>query len=66
MLNHIAVPGSIFDRFGTGNKETLEIDGILDELRLFYERNYSSNLMSLVIVSRASLDELEAMTVKHF
>ena len=66
MLNHIAVPGSIFDRFGTGCKETLEVEGILDELRLFYERNYSSNLMSLVIVSRASLDELEAMTVKHF
>ena len=66
MLNHIAIPGSILDRFGTGNKETLNIDGILDELRLFYERYYSSNLMNLVLVSRASLDELEAMAVENF
>lgn len=66
MLNHISIPGSILDRFGTGNKETLNVEGILDELHLFYERYYSSNLMNLVLVSRASVDELEAMAVENF
>ena len=66
MYNHIAIPGSILDRFGCGNKETLNVDGILEELHRFYERNYSSNLMNLVLVSRASVDELEAMTVEYF
>lgn len=36
MKNYIAIPGSIKDRFSTGNAETLNIDGILDELRIFY------------------------------
>ena len=48
--------GSRLDRFSTGCLETLKIPNILDELKIFYENNYSSNLMSLVLVSRYSLD----------
>lgn len=56
--DHIAIPGSIFNRFSTGNLETLQIPGIMDHLKVFYESYYSSNLMNLVLVSRLSLDDM--------
>lgn len=59
--NHIARPGSILDRFGTGNAETLNIPDILKELKIFYRNNYSSNLMNLVLVGKHPIDELERM-----
>lgn len=64
--NHIARPGSILDRFGTGCSETLSIPGIMKELKSFYKENYSSNLMSLVLVGKHSLDEMERMAKGHF
>ena len=57
--SHIVIPGSRLNRFSTGNNETLRIPNIHDELRKFYSKHYSSNLMNLVLVSRLSLDELE-------
>lgn len=48
--SHIAVPGSIVNRFLIGNKESLQVPNILDHLKAFYEQNYSSNKMSLVLV----------------
>ena len=54
------------DRFSTGNLETLNVPGIMDELRKFYNNNYSSNLMSLVLVGRHNIDELQNFAVSHF
>jgi len=56
--SHIAVPGSMLNRFSTGSLETLQIPSIIDQLLNFYKLNYSANLMSLVLVSRLTLDEL--------
>jgi len=56
--NYAAVPGCILDRFQTGNLETLNVPGAVEELRKFYKDNYSSNLMSLVLVGKADLDQL--------
>lgn len=50
--SYISVPGCRLNRFATGNLETLQIPNILDELKKFYYRHYSSNLMNLVLVSR--------------
>jgi len=63
---HIAVPGCVLNRFSTGNAETLNIPGILDDLKAHYYKNYSSNLMNLVLVGRHSLDELQQMAVQNF
>ena len=57
--SHVSIPGSILNRFGTGCLETLKVPNIMDELKKFYHENYSSNLMSLVLVSRYGLDELQ-------
>ena len=64
--DHIAIPGSLLNRFSTGNLATLQRDDVYDELRQFYLNNYSSNLMNLAIVSKHSVDELQKLAVKHF
>ena len=56
--SHMSVPGSALNRFSCGCKETLKIPNIMEELKKFYESHYSSNLMTLVLVSRLDLDEL--------
>lgn len=48
--SHIAAPGSIVNRFLIGNLETLKVEGLHDQLKLYYDSNYSSNRMSLVLV----------------
>jgi insulysin len=38
----------------------------MEELRIFYENNYSANLMNLVLVGRHSLDEMQRLVEEHF
>jgi len=46
-------------RFSTGNSNTLKREDIYDKLKEFYNKNYSSNLMKLVILSKINLNILE-------
>lgn len=68
----LANPDHPYSKFGTGNRDTLlEIpkkNGIntRDELIKFHEKWYSSNIMSLAIFGKESLDELESMALKYF
>lgn len=61
-----------FHKFGTGNKETLDsipksknID-VREELLKFHQKWYSSNIMTLVVLGKQSLDELENLVVELF
>ncbi|XP_034244574.1 insulin-degrading enzyme isoform X2 [Thrips palmi] len=64
--------GHPYAKYGTGNKKTLvekpKEMGICvrEELLKFHSKWYSSNMMSLIILGRESLDELEAMAVEYF
>lgn len=68
----LANPEHPFSKFGTGNKETLldipKKNGVdtRAELIKFHDKWYSSNIMTLSILGRESLDELEEMTLKYF
>lgn len=68
----LANPDHPFSKFGTGSKETLldipKKNGIdtRAELIKFHDKWYSSNIMTLSILGRESLDELEEMTLKYF
>ncbi|KAL7034103.1 hypothetical protein ACKWTF_007861 [Chironomus riparius] len=68
----LANPDHPFAKFGTGNKETLldipKQNGIdtRAELIKFHDKFYSSNLMTLAIFGKESLDELEELTTKYF
>lgn len=59
-------------QFGTGNAKTLGEDpkaagvDIRAELLKFHARYYSANLMRLVVLGRAGLDELQEMVVEKF
>lgn len=64
-----ANPQHPVSRLSVGNLETLsdKPDSVLqDELLAFYDRYYSANIMKLTMVGKQSLDELQAMAVKHF
>ncbi|XP_026333644.1 insulin-degrading enzyme, partial [Hyposmocoma kahamanoa] len=67
-----ANPKHAYHKFGTGNKETLEtipkakgID-VRKELLKFHQKWYSANIMTLVVLGKESLDELEVMVANLF
>lgn len=63
---HLSNPNHPYSKFGTGNLETLNIEGIRQVLIDFHEQFYSANLMKLVIYGKESLDELQTWAVELF
>lgn len=67
-----ADPQHDFCKFGTGNLTTLDTipksKGVMvrDQLLKFHQLLYSSNIMSLVVLGKESLDELARMVVPLF
>ncbi|XP_076655297.1 insulin degrading metalloproteinase isoform X2 [Halictus rubicundus] len=67
-----ATPNHPFSKFGCGNRQTLETIpkqkniNVREKLLEFHETYYSANAMSLCVLGKESLDELEEMTVKLF
>ncbi|GAA5999333.1 uncharacterized protein JCM10292_001210 [Rhodotorula paludigena] len=53
-------------KFGTGSKETLWRDDTRDRLLAWYEREYSANLMNLVLLSNHSLDDLASLVIAEY
>ena len=49
---------SVFNRFSTGNKQTLSIPDIRDRLLVFYKKYYTSEIMNLCVYSKKPMDEL--------
>jgi insulysin len=60
IIRYESNPNSIHHCFGCGNYETLKKEGVRESLLEFYNKYYSSNLMSLVIYSNANTDVLQA------
>lgn len=56
-----AKEGSVFNRFSTGNLETLNKPNIREALLDMHSKYYSSELMSLVILSPKSIEEMEKL-----
>ncbi|CAH2101006.1 unnamed protein product [Euphydryas editha] len=67
-----ADPKHPYHKFGAGNKETLEIIpkekgiNVHKEVLKFHQKWYSSNIMTLIVMGKESLDELEKMVLKLF
>jgi len=65
----LSQPDHDFGKFGTGNKETLEVipksQGLdtRDELLAFHSKYYSSNIMGCCVVGKEDLDTLQKMVV---
>ncbi|EAR82571.1 insulysin, insulin-degrading enzyme (macronuclear) [Tetrahymena thermophila SB210] len=58
--------GNPFNKFGTGNLETLNFESTREDLIKFYNQYYSSNLTKVVILSNETLEELETQAVELF
>jgi insulysin len=59
-------PNSIFNRFATGNLETLNKPLLREALVDFHKNYYSSHLMTLAIVSNKSIDEMKKLVENLF
>lgn len=59
---HVSAADSVWRKFGTGNMKTLRPDGVDVRAALLahYDRFYSANIMTLGVIGRESLDDLEA------
>lgn len=69
VMREIVNPNHPFSILGVGTRETLADrpgDSVRDDLLQFYEAYYSANLMTLSILGRESLDELERMVRQRF
>ncbi|XP_011313592.1 insulin-degrading enzyme, partial [Fopius arisanus] len=67
-----ADPQHPYSKFGTGNRETLDVNpkkngiNVRDELLKFHGTWYSANIMALSVLGKESLNDLEKMVVKMF
>ncbi|KAK0157498.1 hypothetical protein PV328_011239 [Microctonus aethiopoides] len=67
-----ANPYHPYSKFGTGNRDTLDVTpkkkgiNVRDELLKFHNTWYSSNIMALSVLGKENLDDLEAMVIKMF
>jgi insulysin len=59
-------PDHPFAQFGAGNLSTLNKPGLLDALKTLYNKEYSANRMSLVVLGEESLDTLETWVRDRF
>ncbi|KAI3403084.2 STE23 [Candida oxycetoniae] len=65
-------PNHPYNGFSTGNYQTLHVEpeskniNVRDALIKFHQDNYSSNLMSLVILGKEDLDTLSAWAIEKF
>jgi secreted Zn-dependent insulinase-like peptidase len=69
VLREVVNPQHPFAKFSVGSLDTLaDRPGhpVRADLLSFYQRNYSANLMTLVVLGRESLDQLQAMVTPRF
>ncbi|AOS43658.1 Protease 3 precursor [Lacunisphaera limnophila] len=65
LTNTLYRPGHPANHFSTGNRDTLG-GTTREELLAFYHAHYSANTMTLALVGKASLDELEQWARTYF
>lgn len=75
VMREVINPENPLSKFSVGNLETLadrnntaarSNRSVRDDLLAFYRENYSSNLMTLVVIGREPLDQLQAMVTTRF
>jgi insulysin len=66
LIQNIAHGDSVLRRFNCGNLESLKQDGVRDNLLKFHKTWYSSNIMNLAMVGKASLDEMQKWAEEKF
>lgn len=66
IIRTMANPESSYHNFGCGNKKTLNVPNIRDKLVEFYNSNYSSNIMNLVVYTEKKMEQIKKIIKKIF
>ncbi|XP_074569326.1 insulin-degrading enzyme-like 1, peroxisomal isoform X2 [Curcuma longa] len=72
LQRHLSSRNHPYHKFGTGNWNTLEVQPKLNgldtrlELIKFYKKNYSANVMHLVVYAREGLDAIQSLVEQKF
>lgn len=61
-----STPSHPYHKFGTGSADTLRTDRTRDALLQFHRQWYSANLMTLCVVGKQSLDQLQEWVQELF
>jgi len=62
----LAKPGHPYNKFSTGNKESLSNPNLREMLFNFYNSKYSANLMKLVVYGQSDIDVLTKSVEEKF
>lgn len=66
LVRSSALKHTAYNHFSTGDLNTLKKEGIREELKQFYQKYYSSNLMKLVLYGNQSIDDIEKLAYEYF
>lgn len=66
ILKHTANQNNPFTNFGTGCNQTLNIDNICDYVKEFYNKYYSSDLMTLCIITNNKISHVRKLVINTF
>ena len=62
----MAKKDSFYNTFSCGNEQTLKQEGVREALLKFHSEYYSSNIMTLCVLSNASIDQLAIWVTELF
>lgn len=66
LTKYLSRDGGAFNKFSTGDKNSLSNPNLQQILQEFYKENYSSNLMKLVIYGKEDVETLQKWAVEKF
>lgn len=66
VLKQVVNPNNTFNKFGTGCEETLSVPNIDKKIKDFFNNRYSSNLMTLGIISNIPIENVHNHTKNIF
>lgn len=66
LLRYVTISDHGFAKFGTGNEKTLRIKNIHKHVKDFYDNYYSSDKMTLIILTKDNIDSTKKMIHEMF
>lgn len=66
IIKNISKKNHVYNRFATGNLETLNIPNMEERITDFFEKTYSSQKMCLVVLDNRPIEELKKITKTYF
>ena len=66
IILNLSKEDSVINSFSTGNKETLNKEGVRDEMIKFFNKYYCSNNISIALLTPNDINEMEKLVIDTF